>query len=502
MTAPSSAGVLDDLRLARVLLRVQDVVRHALAGEELREVLRRLDGDRADEHRLALLVALLDVADDRGELAFLRLEDVVLLVEARDVDVRRDLDDVEVVDLDELLLLRLRGAGHAAELLVEAEVVLEGDRRHRLVLFLDADAFLRLDGLVQALAPAAALHDAAGELVDDLDLVVLDHVVDVGLVERLRLQRLHEMVDELRVLRRVEVLDAQCTLDLRDARLGDGDGLVLLVVLVVGAGFLGCALRVARARAVRDELRGDAREVVVDLRSGLRLAGDDERRARLVDEDRVDLVHDRVRVAALHDSLERHRHVVAQIVEAELGVRAVGDVGLVGLLARAERHHVLDVRGAHAERLEHDLRPLLVALGEVVVHRDQVDATARERVEVERLRRDEGLAFAGLHLGDVALVQDDAAHQLHVEEADAHRALERLADRGERLEEDLVERLAVLEPLPELGGLAAELVVGELLELRLEGADVLRLLREALAAPSLAEAQDLLETAVFAGHEP
>src|SRR3712207_7584305 len=46
-------------------------------------------------------------------------------------DVRRDLDDVEVVDLDELLLLRLRGPGHPGELLVEAEVVLERDRRER-----------------------------------------------------------------------------------------------------------------------------------------------------------------------------------------------------------------------------------------------------------------------------------------------------------------------------------------------------------------------------------
>ena len=58
------ARVLDDLRLARVLLRVQDVVRDALPREQLREVLRRLDGDRADEHRLPLLAALLDVARD------------------------------------------------------------------------------------------------------------------------------------------------------------------------------------------------------------------------------------------------------------------------------------------------------------------------------------------------------------------------------------------------------------------------------------------------------
>ena len=49
-------------------------------------------------------------------------------------------------------------------------------------------------------------------------------------------------------------------------------------------------------------------------------------------------------------------------------------------------------------------------------------------------------------------------------------ALARLADGREGLEEELLERLAVLEPLPELGGLAAQLVVGELLELGLERA--------------------------------
>ena len=185
VTAPTLAGVLDDLGLARVLLRVQDVVRDALALEQLAQVLGRLDGDRADEHRLALLVALLDVVDDRVELRLDRLEDQVVLVVAGDGDVGRDLDDVQAVDLDELLLLGLRGAGHAAELLVEAEVVLERDRRERLVLLLDRDALLRLDRLVQALAPAAAFHDAAGELVDDLHLAVLDDVVDVALVERL-----------------------------------------------------------------------------------------------------------------------------------------------------------------------------------------------------------------------------------------------------------------------------------------------------------------------------
>ena len=124
----------------------------------------------------------------------------------------------------------------------------------------------------------------------------------------------------------------------------------------------------------------------------------------------------------------------------------------------------------------------------------------RERVEVERLHRGERLSLTRLLLRDVALVEDDAGHELDVEGADADRPLERLAHGGIRLEEDLLERLAVLDALLELGGLAAQLVVRERLELGLERADVGRLLGEPLEPPALADAQDLLERAEVLGH--
>ena len=58
--------------------------------------------------------------------------------------------------------------------------------------------------------------------------------------------------------------------------------------------------------------------------------------------------------------------------------------------------------------------PLGVAAGEVVVDRDQLGVAPGERVEVERQGGDEGLALAGGHFGDLALVQRDAADQLDV----------------------------------------------------------------------------------------
>ena len=123
------------------------------------------------------------------------------------------------------------------ELLVLAEVVLERDRRERLVLALDLDLLLRLDRLVQPVAPAAARHQPAGELVDDDDLAVLDHVVDVELEERVRAQRLVDVVEQLHVRRVVEAARLQAMLEhllgLGHAGLGQRDRLVLLVDEVV-----------------------------------------------------------------------------------------------------------------------------------------------------------------------------------------------------------------------------------------------------------------------------
>ena len=86
------------------------------------------------------------------------------------------------------------------------------------------------------------------------------------------------------------------------------------------------------------------------------------------------------------------------------------------------------------------------------------------------------------------------AHQLDVEEPDADRPPERLANRRVRLEDEVLERLAVLETLLELGGLGAELVVRERLEVGLERADVGRLLGEPLEAAPLAHAKDASRT--------
>ena len=178
-----AAGLGDDLGFLLVELGVEDDVTDALALEDLGEQLGLFDAGGADEDGLLGLVETRDLVGD-GEVFFLRgAVDDVGVFDAEHRAVGGDDDDVELVDLVELGGFGLGGAGHAGELFVHAEVVLEGDGGEGLVFLADGDAFLGFDGLMEAVGPAAAGHEAAGELVDDDDFAVFDDVLDVALVE-------------------------------------------------------------------------------------------------------------------------------------------------------------------------------------------------------------------------------------------------------------------------------------------------------------------------------
>ena len=453
-------------------------MRDPALGEELRDGLGGRHRRRAHEDRLPSLLALGDVVDDGVELPGLRLEDQVVAVVAHHRSVRRDGDDLHLVDLRELVGLGRGRAGHARDALVHAEVVLEGDRGECLVLLADLQALLRLDGLVQALGVATPLERAAGELVDDQHLVVADEVLLVADEERARLEGLDQVVDELAVGVEVEVLNPERLLDLRDAGLGRCHRAVLLVDLVVD---------------VRLERRHDAGEAVVGVGRGLRDAGDDERRTRLVDQDRVGLVDDREVVAALDAVLEPHGHVVAQVVEAELRVGPEGHVAGVGRSALVLGEHVLDDPDGDPERVVDGHHPRRVTAGQVVVHRDHVHALAREGVQADGEHRREGLALTGAHLGHGALVEDHPADELHVVVAHLHRPLAGLAHQREDLVQDVVEALATRHALPKFAHRDGEPVVAEGGDLRLERVDLLDALDALLHDPALAEAEDAVE---------
>ena len=87
------------------------------------------------------------------------------------------------------------------------------------------------------------------------------------------------------------------------------------------------------------------------------------------------------------------------------------------------------------------------------------------------------------------------AHQLDVEVALADHPASGLAGDGERLDGDVVEVGTVGESLPELAGLGPQVVVGQLLDLRLERVDVGDHALEGLELLALSGAEDSIEDA-------
>ena len=175
----------------------------------------------------------------------------------------RDDHHFQPVDVLEFVGFGIGGAGHAGELAVHAEIVLEGDRGQRLVLALDRHAFLGFDGLMQAIGPAAALQGTAGELVDDDDFAVAHDVIDVTLVQGMRAQGGIQMVDHRQIVAGIQTVV-----------LGDDAGFAQQLFRALHAGFrkmglLGFLIDPEIAFAVflflLDEFRHDAVDFDVQL---------------------------------------------------------------------------------------------------------------------------------------------------------------------------------------------------------------------------------------------
>ena len=115
-----------------------------------------LDRGGADQHRLQPRIGALDLGQDRGIFLVLGAIDLVVLVEARHLHVGRDFHDFELVDVEQFVGFGQRRAGHARELFVHPEIILERDRGQRLVFRLD------LDDAPWLPAPGAGLRNNAG----------------------------------------------------------------------------------------------------------------------------------------------------------------------------------------------------------------------------------------------------------------------------------------------------------------------------------------------------
>ena len=120
-------GVGDDLGFLAVILGVEDAAGDLSALEHFTDELGGVDGCGADEYGLATVIGFLNLGDYGVVFLTAGFEHLVIVI---DTDVRHiggNGQNVEFVDVVEFGGLGLSCSGHAGELLIETEVVLNGD---------------------------------------------------------------------------------------------------------------------------------------------------------------------------------------------------------------------------------------------------------------------------------------------------------------------------------------------------------------------------------------
>ncbi len=477
-----TTGLRNDFRFLFVELGVQNLVLDAFLVEQIGHVLGSFDGRRTDQYRTVFRDAGLDVGDDGGVLLFRRQVDQVVEVLTRQRLVRRDDHDGQVVDLVEFERFGVGGTGHAGQLVVQTEVVLERGRCQGLAFSLDVQTFLRFDGLVQTFGQATARHGPAGVFVDQQHLTVRNDVFDVAVEQLVRTQTGIDVGQQAQVMRRVEALAFGQQADFGEHFF---DELVTGFVQFDLTGFLvnGEMPRLGDfAFHFLDmllELGDQAVDFGVQLGAVFSLTGDDQRRTRFVDQNRVDFVdHGKIEFT-LELVVHAERHVVAQVIETVFVVGAVRDIGSVGGALLFRRLEWRDDAYGQAEEFVQRTHPVGIAASEVVVHGNHVNALAGQCVEVDSQRTDQGFTFTGTHFRDLTFVQGHAADQLDVEVAHAHDALARFTSDSKGFREQLIEGLAFGYAGLELFGLGAQLLVRKGHHLLFEGIDDLYRLEHA-----------------------
>ncbi len=336
--APHRTRLGDNLAFALMILRVQHFMRHSRTRKIRADRLIVFNGDSADEYRLSLRVPLLHRARDGAILPCARLEDEVVIILPCSRLVGRDRDDLKSVDGIKFFFRGERRTGHAGEPLIHAEEILEGYGRIGACFLLNSHALLGLNRLMQTLRPAAAGLEPPRKFVHYNYFPITNDVLFIFLEEGLRAHCRFQMVCIFHAALGVEVLQTERDFGLMHPRFGNLNRFLLFINRIILV-FLHLADNACKALIKHLRIIGGPR--------------DDERGARLVNQNGVHFVNNRVVIGALYDLRCVVGGVVAQVIKAEFVVGHIGNVaGIRFILARGPQIVV-----------EHFERTLRVALG-------------------------------------------------------------------------------------------------------------------------------------------
>ena len=324
-----------------------------------------------------------DFIDNRFKLALFGFIYNVGVVNPYHRLVCRDNYNVQLVYLPEFVFLGGGCTGHTGKLFIKSEIVLEGDGCNRLGFVCNLYPLFCLYRLMKSGVIPSAVHKSSGELINNNDLAVFNNVVNILFHNAVGFDRLIYMVQQGDVVGVHKVFHAEICLRSGNARLCKSGCLCLFVNDIVAAvDSVGILLGLQLNNNVLFKRLCKPVRLHIHIRGFLALTRYDKGSSCLVDKDRVHLVHNGESMTALNLVLFVYNPVVAQVVESELVVCAVGDIAVIGFAALgivlgvkyyADGKSQKSVDPAHLLRLE---------FCKIVVYGYNMNSLARKGVEV------------------------------------------------------------------------------------------------------------------------
>ena len=311
------------------------------------------------------------------------------------------------------------GSSHAGKSLVQLEIILNGHGRHGLRLILHLHAFFGFNRLMQTVGPLTTHHLAPSILIDNHHAhvavgVLSHHIVAVKLIDNVRADGLLKQVRHVHIFAHIKTSNVGDALRLANAVMREHGFFLVQLHLekLLELIALGLKLRQTRARLLlrfahlrnaglvagvtnvafkRTHFNAASLHFFIGggprlLRLGqfygngvchfvagalpLRQATDNQRSARLVNQNTVHFVNDGEVARALHLILGAQLHVVAQIIKAKFSGGSVHNIATVRGAFFLLALHVLRMDGAHgqAKRAEKRKGPVAIALHQIIIH--------------------------------------------------------------------------------------------------------------------------------------
>ncbi len=385
---------------------------YAVLSQDIAEHLRGFNGNGTHQDRLAFLVALNYILEHSIEFSGFGLKDHIGVVNPDHRKVGGYGNYVQFVDGAELLFLGKGRTGHARQLAVHPEIVLECDGGKCLALPLNLHTFFCLNGLVQPIAVPAPIHEPSGKFVNNNYFPSLDDVVHVFFHEPVGFQGLVDVVGNSQILNIGKVFNTEVFLGLFNAPGCQGGGMRLLVNNIIRVYVIGKLPVISFSENYLFKPPYQSVGSVIQFGGLFPLPGNNKRGPGLVYEDGVHLVHNGIMQIPLYHLLLVNHHVVTKVVKSKLIVGTIGYIAIIGLSPGIVVQAVDDNAHRKPEKVIDLAHEFGLVLCQVIVHGHKVGALAFKGIQIKRKGCRKCFTFTSFHLGNPSLMEYDTTHQL------------------------------------------------------------------------------------------